>query len=118
VEDCTRTCSHAAITACAEGDHCCPPGCNAQTDSDCNPLCGNGVVESGESCDPPSSCPNVCPDDGDACTVEQLTGSAVTCNVRCLHVPITDCSGATSDHCCPTGCQPRPGSALYDVDCP
>ena len=34
-----------------DGDGCCAPGCNATNDSDCTPICGNGVVEAGETCD-------------------------------------------------------------------
>jgi hypothetical protein len=118
IEDCTRTCSHASITACAAGDHCCPISCTGETDSDCVPICPNGLIESGESCDPPSSCPTSCPDDGDGCTEERLEGTPGMCNVRCLHVPRTACSGATSDQCCPTGCSARPDSADFDTDCP
>ena len=32
------------------GDGCCPAGATANVDSDCPPVCGNGVLESGESC--------------------------------------------------------------------
>lgn len=113
VEDCTRLCSYAPITACAAGDRCCPLGCNGQTDSDCAPVCGNGVVEGGETCDPPSTCPTTCPDDGDACTVETLAGGAATCNAACASAALTICSGKTSDRCCPTGC-----TGSMDVDCP
>src|SRR5262249_2738351 len=48
-------------TTCLSGDGCCPSGCNAGNDSDCQPACGNGVVEVGETCDPPGSCPTRCP---------------------------------------------------------
>jgi hypothetical protein len=58
---CNASCMAMSITAPAPGDRCCPPGENSSTDSDCNnpppppdPVCGNGVVESGEVCDPPS----------------------------------------------------------------
>ncbi len=30
------------------------------------PICGNSIVEAGETCDPPASCPTTC-DDGDVC---------------------------------------------------
>jgi hypothetical protein len=43
-------------TACMNGDGCCPSACNSTNDSDCQPRCGNGVVENGESCDPVSQC--------------------------------------------------------------
>jgi hypothetical protein len=118
VENCTRSCSHAPITACAAGDHCCPGSCTGDTDSDCVPVCPNGLIESGESCDPPASCPTTCPDDGDACTEERLDGVSSLCTLRCLHVPRTSCSGATHDQCCPTGCVVQEDSPDFDVDCP
>jgi hypothetical protein len=113
VGNCTRTCSHVPITACTTGDKCCPTGCSPETDGDCAPICGNGVIEKGESCDPPNSCPTTCPDDGDPCTADKLIGAPSMCSAVCTHVPITNCSGATADGCCPTGCSSR-----QDVDCP
>ncbi len=107
--NCNVACSHTPITACASGDGCCPAGCNANSDSDCSPQCGNGVVEDGETCDPKSSCPASC-GDGMACTVDQMTGSRANCNVACSHTPITDC--VSDDGCCPAGC-----NANSDSDC-
>jgi hypothetical protein len=103
-EGCTRTCSNHPVTGCVAGDGCCPAGCAAVGDPDCSPTCGDNRVGAGETCDPPSTCPTACPDDGDPCTAEQLTGSAAGCNTACRHVPITTCSGSTGDNCCPTGC--------------
>ena len=60
----------------------------------------------------PTSCPTSCPDDGDRCTDERLIGDPARCTAACGHVPITACSGAISDGCCPTGCDP-----LSDSDC-
>jgi len=111
-EACTRRCSHLPVTACVGGDGCCPSGCTSANDGDCSPTCGDGRVGAGETCDPPASCPTTCPDDGDPCTREQLTGDAATCTRACQHVPITTCSGAASDGCCPTGCTPA-----SDSDC-
>jgi cysteine-rich repeat protein len=48
---CNATCSYTAITTAIDGDGCCPAGANANTDSDCQPVCGNDVVEMGEECD-------------------------------------------------------------------
>ena len=111
--DCTRTCRHGAIRACLAGDRCCPAGCNQENDSDCKPPeCGNRTVEAGETCDPPSSCPIECVDDGDACTMGRLLGDAKTCSATCAHMPIAACSGTTADRCCPRGCLPG-----TDVDC-
>jgi hypothetical protein len=109
---CTRACAHARITACLSGDGCCPPGCTAATDGDCAPVCGDGKIEAGETCDPPGTCPTTCPDDRDACTIERLVGDPRTCNAACQHLPITACSGSRRDGCCPTGC-----TAATDSDC-
>jgi hypothetical protein len=111
--DCTRSCRFDPITSCRDGDRCCPAGCNRSNDSDCEPSCGNRMVEAGEFCDPASTCPTRCPDDGDPCTSEVLTGDSKTCQAHCESVPIAACSGADTDLCCPTGC-----AAKNDVDCP
>jgi hypothetical protein len=112
VEDCTRTCAGSPVTACSGGDRCCPATCNPATDADCSATCGNGTVEKGETCDPPGACPTMCPDDGDSCTAEKLQGDPLTCTAVCRHVPITMCSDAQADRCCPTGCSPK-----QDLDC-
>jgi hypothetical protein len=111
-EGCTRTCIHQAITGCVNNDGCCPAGCTAGTDEDCAPVCGDGRVGAGETCDPTSTCPTSCRDDGDPCTAEQLTGTPATCTAACRHVPITACSGTKGDACCPTGC-----TQANDWDC-
>jgi hypothetical protein len=66
-------------------------------------LCGNGDLDPGETCDPVSSCPTTCLDDGDECTAEMLTGATALCNVACESQPITAC--AHDDGCCPAGCE-------------
>ena len=49
---CDLTCTHAPIVACSNAaDGCCPAGCNATNDGDCEPQCGNKVLEKGEECD-------------------------------------------------------------------
>ena len=108
-ETCDATCTHTIVTACVGGDGCCPTGCHANNDSDCTPVCGNGTVEAGETCDPPGSCPTSC-FDGDPCTEDLLGGDAANCNVSCSFPLIVTCSG--TDGCCPTGC-----NAVNDSDC-
>src|SRR5262249_8010691 len=44
---CMAACNHVTITACTNGDGCCAAGCNANNDNDCQPRCGNGVIEAG-----------------------------------------------------------------------
>jgi cysteine-rich repeat protein len=99
--DCTAECVHGAITAPAPGDGCCPPGENANTDTDCAPVCDNGVLEAGETCEPMASCPASC-NDGDSCTSDTLTGAAATCDAACPFTIITACTAG--DGCCPAGC--------------
>jgi hypothetical protein len=111
-EACTRTCIHHAITGCIADDGCCPQGCSAVNDRDCDPHCGDGRVGAGETCDPPSTCPTACADDGDACTDDRLIGDPAACSAACRHIPITACSGTVRDSCCPTGC-----TAENDHDC-
>ncbi|MBX3275917.1 MAG: hypothetical protein KF729_37015 [Sandaracinaceae bacterium] len=48
---CDAECRTSAITVPMDGDGCCPAGANANTDADCMPVCGNGVLEMGEECD-------------------------------------------------------------------
>jgi hypothetical protein len=112
IANCTRHCTHAAIVACLNDDGCCPAGCSAANDNDCAATCGDNHVGAGETCDPSTTCPTTCPDDGDPCTTELLVGDVAHCNVACLHIPITTCSGATSDRCCPSIC-----TAANDSDC-
>jgi cysteine-rich repeat protein len=73
-----------------------------------SPDCGDGDLDPLETCDPPSTCPTTC-DDGDACTVDTLQGSAATCNASCTTMSIVSC---TPDGCCPAGCTPQ-----TDPDC-
>jgi hypothetical protein len=112
VSDCTRKCINEPITVCRTGDGCCPTGCAFEVDRDCRPACGNMVIEHEETCDPPGTCPTMCADDGDPCTLDRLRGDATRCNAHCEYQPILTCSGPSSDRCCPTGC-----TAPTDVDC-
>ncbi len=49
-------CVQEPILACLPADLCCAPGCNANNDNDCEPLCGNGELEQAEACDLGSTC--------------------------------------------------------------
>ncbi len=60
-----------AITECADGDGCCASGCNANDDSDCDPVCGNGVRETGEECDDGNA------DEEDGCTSACMSSQPV-----------------------------------------
>ncbi len=71
------------------------------------PVCGNDIIEEGETCD--GDCPNSC-DDQDPCTTDSLTGSAADCDVVCVNEIITAC--IDDDGCCPGACD-----VDFDNDC-
>jgi cysteine-rich repeat protein len=84
------------------------------TDAAVGPTCGNGALDTGETCDTAitsgaGACPTSC-DDTVACTTDAMTGSA--CTAECTHTPLT-ASGTTVDGCCPTG-----ATHTTDTDCP
>ncbi len=91
-ESCSAACVSSPVTTCTPDDGCCPTGCNAADDNDCNPVCGNGVFEPGEVCgDGGPVCPTTC-DDEDLCTTDELLGTAGTCDAHCSHVVIDPCA--------------------------
>ncbi len=74
--------------------------------------CNNGVVDTGETCDPAlaGSCPATCAPSADACAPNNLVGTAATCTAACTVVPITEC--INDDGCCADGCD-----TASDNDC-
>jgi hypothetical protein len=74
--------------------------------------CGNGRVDPGETCDPPSECMSGCPEI--TCTRQRLIGSADRCNVRCEEEKITTCT--SGDRCCPRASNPA-CTAVNDAEC-
>jgi hypothetical protein len=84
-----------------------PAGMHGCKDAGLTDTCGNGTVDEGEACD--GNCPESC-DDGDACTLDTLEGSAASCSARCVHSSIVTCEDG--DGCCPAGC-----SDAGDSDC-
>jgi hypothetical protein len=80
------------------------------------PLCGNGVRDPGELCDPeaPAGTPGVCPTEcppPSGCVASRLEGEAARCTARCFTYTVTEVGPA--DGCCP-------GNADHDddPDCP
>src|ERR1700759_5217418 len=74
-------------------------------------MCGNGVVEDGEMCDPVSSCPTAAScKSNDRCMTATLAGNSQACTAKCEMTPVTVCRGG--DGCCPSGC-----TNANDSDC-
>jgi|GEM_PF-1761934 len=111
---CDANCVNGAMQGgCVNNDNCCPSGCTSLKDNDCKPACGNGVVEMGEVCDPPSACTavvNACVSDVN--NIATLMGSAATCTAVCKRVGRT-CGPV--DTFCPTAVSCGPTT---DTDCP
>ena len=112
---CKKKCLYTPITQAKNGDGCCPPGATSLTDSDCTKICGNGLLEAGEKCDPgiksgKGKCPTAADcDDNNVCTSDALSGSG--CTLKCVNTPLT-ASTAKKDGCCPAG-----ASSKTDADC-
>ena len=64
-------------------------------------ICGNGLVEPGETCD--GDCPTDCWD-GTACTTDTLVGDAATCSAVCVSTEIAAGQCENDDGCCPDQC--------------
>ena len=101
--ECSAKCVTIFVDEFVDGDACCPPGGTPATDSDCN-LCGNGTLDSGETCDNTSPSPclaaNDCPGDS-GCDSWILVGSAETCDTECVVIQTTETTDG--DGCCPNG---------------
>lgn len=89
-DSCSATCIKEAVVTCGPVDRCCPSGCSNTDDGDCDPVCGNGVIEGNETCDGADTCPSLC-DDNDPCTTDTLVGAAATCDARCETVALEWC---------------------------
>jgi hypothetical protein len=109
-QTCTAVCVETSQeTACMPGDGCCPAGCTSNSDSDCLVVCGNGVKEPSETCDPLATCPTTCAAAG--CQLRKLINGG-TCAAQCVNDGMqTMC--ASGDGCCPAAC-----NSTNDTDCP
>lgn len=108
-DTCDAKCETKQIAATKDGDGCCPKGADLATDNDCKPICGNGTLDVGESCD--GNCAASC-DDSNPCTVDRLIGSAEKCDALCVNSPVeagTACGDnayCSGDGKCLTNCKP------------
>jgi hypothetical protein len=67
------------------------------------PVCGDGLLEEPEKCEPAGLCPTAC-NDGDACTVDALSGNPDACTSECVTEEIVNCNMESEDGCCPANC--------------
>ncbi len=74
------------------------------------PVCSDGKVDAGETCDPPGSCPTSCTASADACAPNVLVGAASSCTAACVVRTVSEC--VAGDGCCPGSC-----TAATDSDC-
>ena len=93
------------------GAPCCHVDCPGGPSPECEYVCGDGVVEGPELCDP---CPETCSDD-DACTFDRLYGVPYLCWAACLSVPV---GCRDDDGCCNSYETFRFCNNLNDNDCP
>jgi hypothetical protein len=59
-KNCNALCTNTRITSAKNDDGCCPLGSDANGDSDCKPVCGNKIRETGEDCDGTTGCSAQC----------------------------------------------------------
>lgn len=85
-DTCDVACNHEAITALDSEDGCCPEGANALDDNNCEPKCGNGVVERDEACDGSEGCDDTCK-------------PQATLTERCAAAAATECQKCACMHC-------------------
>jgi cysteine-rich repeat protein len=89
--ECQRRCMATTRTASTGAkDGCCPASANANTDSDCMAMCGNGMREMGEECDGSLPAGASCPPPGACLTTRP---SCERCMVECVDAPLTPCCG-------------------------
>lgn len=98
---CNVQCGHELIATPVDGDGCCryQAHANANTDSDCKPVCGNGVSESGEECDDGNKqsadgCSSSCrKEDSQAICLSQfgMTGTCAECICEKCATEVREC---------------------------
>jgi hypothetical protein len=99
--NCNSVCLNMPITSLLPGDKCCPDGANATTDSDCKPLCGNGVREADEQCDGSLGCDTSCKITATPVQLACVSAASGTCqSCACIN-----CTAA--ELACRTGGTPR-----------
>lgn len=92
-EQCSAKCILWDITRCDDADGCCPAQCNGANDTDCAPVCGNGIVEREEECDDKNA------DAGDGCVECRIE----TVNRQC-HTLVDGAAGIT-EACLACSCE-------------
>jgi len=105
--NCNAQCSNEPITTLVAGDACCPPGANANSDSDCVARCGNGVREGDEECDGTPGCTGQCElratDRQEVCLSRFASDACLECACTSCTEQVFDCfdggDAARDMHC-------------------
>ena len=103
---CSAQCANPPITELVAGDRCCPEGANNNIDTDCVPMCGNGVVERDELRDGSSDCDQDC------------RRIVVSCSDDCGGAPLACCDNVcvnVDSSCFPWPC--IPGTTADNNNC-
>ena len=87
--NCNTHCTHVAKREVVAADGCCPEGESANTDTDCQPRCGNNVREQGEECDGGPGCEPGCKLATDM-DLKRCTGAASN---ECERCACMNCTG-------------------------
>lgn len=136
--NCNTACVHERIQSPDPNDVCCPPGANANTDPDCDPRCGNAIVEAGEDCDGSDDCDPNCQfidaaertqclqnarDDCERCACMKCTATELACRLgpnaqdNTLCDDILVCSARAKCLGTPCYCGDSPGCTLPNGPC-
>jgi cysteine-rich repeat protein len=115
-DSCTARCSSTVIDQPIDGDECCPEGANANTDTDCESECGNGIREPNESCDdgnvePFDGCSADCQTETDREICSGIVGNETTDS--CRECMCQNCTDRALD--CFANYSPEENQACVDV---
>jgi hypothetical protein len=136
-KNCNTACTHTPITTPRAGDACCPTGANANTDSDCKPMCGNNVNEPGEECDGSLGCSPTCKltlqpdqmkclasaaDNCEKCACMNCTAAELACRLGTDATANASCNGvlicARKNNCSGTPCYCGAANCLLPANGP
>lgn len=77
-------CDGVHIDDCIDDDGCCPDNCKYTDDNDCEPICGDNVIDEGEVCDGYNL-------SGETCESFGYDGGNLSCEDNCTNFNFDDC---------------------------